>query len=117
MDIDSESEHKDKEEKHKHKHKHKKNNNDSISNYIYKLSDKSQEIEFKMQLNKCFESIKDQLISYKKEFLLTGCRAPCRGSIGLNEGSNISRGCLSKVITSGFIEWLAAIVFNLSITY
>ena len=72
MDIDSENEHKDKEEKHKHKHKHNKNNNDSISNYIYKLSDKSQEIEFKMQLNKCFESIKDQLISYKKKIDILG---------------------------------------------
>ena len=52
--------------------KKKKYNNDSISNYIYKLSDKSQEIEYKMNLNKCLESIKDQLTSYKKKIDILG---------------------------------------------
>ena len=65
MDIDSDS----KEENHKKK-RHKileKKNNDSISNYIYKLSEKSKDTEYKTNLNICLDKIKEQLISYKKK--------------------------------------------------
>ena len=79
MDIDSDHSKNNEKEKHKHKHKHKKNkdnntkyNSDSISNYIYKLSDKSKEIEYKTQLENCFNFIKDQLISYKKKINILG---------------------------------------------
>ena len=85
MDIDSDhSKNKDKNEdkdndRHQHKHKHKKNkennkkyNNDSISNYIYKISDKSKDIEYKTKLENCFNFIKEQLISFKKKINILG---------------------------------------------
>ena len=44
-----------------------KKNNYIITDFILKLSDKSKDIEFKKNFNECLDSIKEQLISYKKK--------------------------------------------------
>ena len=82
MDIDNENENGNDQNKdeHHHHHHHKnkkhnnkeKNNSESISNYIYNLSDKSKNTEYKTNLNNCLDSIKAQLISYKKKFDILG---------------------------------------------
>ena len=75
MDVDSDNS----KDKNKIKNKNKKNkenknkySNDYISNYIYKLSDKSKENEYKTKLDNCFTFVKDQLTSYKKKIDILG---------------------------------------------
>ena len=75
MDVDSDNS----KDKNKSKNKNKKNkenknkySNDYISNYIYKLSDKSKENEYKTKLDNCFTFVKDQLTSYKKKIDILG---------------------------------------------
>ena len=70
MDIDSENDKGN--NKHKRKEENKRNNNKSISNYIYRLSDKSKDIEYKINLEKTFELIKEQLIAYQKKADILG---------------------------------------------
>ena len=74
MDIDTENSKDNEKDKNKNKTKeeNKKYNSDLVSNYIYKLSDKSKEIEFKINLNNCLDSIKDQLTAYKKKMDILG---------------------------------------------
>ena len=80
MDIDNDNEKDQNKDEHHHHHhnKNKKHNNkekynsESISNYIYNLSDKSKNEEYKTNLNNCLESIKTQLISYKKKVDILG---------------------------------------------
>ena len=66
MDIESEN------DKEKNKEENRNNKNKSISNYIYRLSDKSKDVEYKINLGKTFELIKEQLIAYKKKADILG---------------------------------------------
>ena len=68
MDIENESNDEKEKDKDKNLEDNKKNTYKKISDFIMKLSDKSsKEIEFRINLNKCLDSIKEQLIAYKKK--------------------------------------------------